>query len=302
MGDNIVEPPPVFRDNLIRAAIAAWWNEQGMVISLAVPEKPWDPRFGNAIYAKNREIASGVYRVNDFVEKPTRPPRLTKSESLAWEGGCVVSTLSYFSELLERTSESSAPQKNTIAYRMLQNPSVQKGVSLYSPIVRFVDFGVLGEDLAGFFAGTRADRGNGNVFLGPKNVEVVFRGAMRNIVCSDKSSVEVVGVDDCLIVDNSFTNTAVVVPLDKVDVLPRLYRMLGDAKGTRPYAAGGEGALVADPFRQTFSCYGECGVSSSHGLAIAAYCTSVQLERSGERLRVVGSTQTHLPDLPQIGV
>jgi mannose-1-phosphate guanylyltransferase/mannose-1-phosphate guanylyltransferase/mannose-6-phosphate isomerase len=296
MGDNIVEPIPMFRDNLIRAAIATWWNEQGVVVSLAVPERSWDPRFGNAIYTTDQEIVPGVYRVNRFIEKPTRPPRLEKNESLAWEGGCVVSTVEYVSEFLEKTAESTDPQENTIAYRILQNQMVRKAVSLYSPTVRFIDFGVLGKDLADFFAGTKADRGNGNVFLGPRDVEVAFCNATQNIVCSDRVSIEVVGIDDCLIVDNSFTNTAVVVPLDKVDVLPKLYRMLDNEADSRPYITGGEIALAADPNVQSFNCYGESRISSSNGLAIAAHCRCIQLERSEERLRVVGDSRMYLTD------
>lgn len=294
MADNLIKPPAAFRDALARAVLATWWSEQGIVVSLGVPNVQPDPRFGHAVYNIGQEILPSVYRVNRFIEKPTSLPSMGENEAFAWDSGCIVSRVSYISEHLERPMKTSDRKRPDISYQLLENPEVRKGVSLYSPIVRFVDLGSPGKDLLRFFMGTKADRGNGNVFLGPEDVEVVFLKARQNIVISDKLTVEVVGLNSHLIIDNSFSNSAVLLPMTKAGELPKLYRMSRSHQDLQPYIHGGKSAWTASSHHMADECEGLCSVNSSHGLALAVYCRDVRLERTADRLRVVDSSWNQL--------
>jgi hypothetical protein len=123
---------------------------------------------------------------------------------------------------------------------------------------------------------------------------VVFSKARGNIVISDRMAVELIGINDHLIIDNSHTNSAVVLPLDKVDALPVIYRMLKDVDGFHPYTVGGEVTRNAPPHNLAHDCRGQCNTDSSHGLALAIYCTNVRVKRSAERLMVVDQSHTQL--------
>jgi hypothetical protein len=88
----------------------------------------------------------------------------------------------------------------------------------------------------------------------------------------------------------------VVIPLDKVDILPTLYRMLENPDILHPYIAGGESASKAYPHHIAFECQGNCEVNSSHGLALAAFSTNLKINRSQWGLRVVDTSFTNLTD------
>jgi hypothetical protein len=107
-------------------------------------------------------------------------------------------------------------------------------------------------------------------------------------------AVEVIGINDHLIIDNSHTNSAVMLPLDKVDALPIIYRMLKDVDGFNPYIIGGEITKSAPPHNLAHDCRGQCNTDSSNGLALVVYCSNVRMKRSAERLIVVDQSHTRL--------
>lgn len=292
--DNLIEPLSAFRHAFAKAALAAWWDESSMLISLGVPNREPDSRFGHAIYRMGEEIIPEVYSVNRFVEKPKEADslRMKEGERFAWDSGCIVSQRGYVTRILEQLSagERSADPKNLegdITRQILENDDYRKAVVLYAPTIRFVDVGAPGKDLRQFFIGTKADRGDGNIFLGSESAKVVFLEAHGNIVISDKTSVDIIGINDHLVIDNSHTNSAVVLPLDRVDTLPIIYRMLEGVAGFHPYIVGGEATRNASPHNLAHDCQGLCNTKSTHGLALAIYCTDMRVQRNAERLLVV---------------
>lgn len=289
--DDLIEPQPVFRHALLNAAQFARWEQAGVITSLGLPGRGCDPRFGHAIFKADGEAAPGVYRVKRFVEKPqdSASLRLSEGETFAWDSGCIIAQRDYMGGILaELAGDGTTPGalEGDMTRRILENLNYKKAVALYSPLVRFLDVGAPGNDWREFFSGTEADRGNGNILLGPPNVEVTFVEASGNIIISDGMVVEVTGIKDHLIIDNSHTNSAVVLPLDKVDALPVAYRMLKDVDGFHPYIVGGEITLQASPHNLAHDCRGQCQTDSSHGLAVAINCTNLRLQRSAERLQV----------------
>ena len=301
--DDLIEPLSVFRQALARAALVAWWDKPGIILSLGIPNQKCDPRFGHAIYRKENEIAPDVYYVDRFIEKPSDlgSLQIQEHESYAWDSGCIISQRSYVSETIERLLVSDGGADHTdlegdITRKILEDDTYRKGVSLYSPTIRFVDVGAPGKDLRDFFFGTKADRGNGNIFLGSDKVEAIFLSARGNIVISDKMSVVVIGINDSLIIDNSHTNSGVVLPLDKVDSLPTMYRMFEGVDGFHPYIVGGEITRHASPHNLAHDCQGQCDTDSSYGLALAIYCKNMRLKRTSERLLVVDQSHARLSD------
>ena len=290
--DNLIEPLSAFRDTLIRAALAAWWDETGVIVSLGVPDKGCDPRYGHAIHRKDNEVIPGVYRVDRFVEKPRNLAslELQTGESFAWDSGCILSRRDYFKSIIGELSSGGRPPKGLegdITRQILERQKFCKAVALYPPIIRFADVGAPGKDLREFFLGTKADNGNGNIFLGSENAEAVFLEARSNIVISDRMSIEVVGIDNHLIIDSSYTNSAVMLPLDKVDILPIVYRMLEGVEGFHPYIVGGEITRHASPHNLAYDCRGQCNIDSTNGLVLASCCTNIQMKRTADRLLVV---------------
>ena len=301
--DNLIEPLPAFRHALVKASLVAWSEKSGIIISLGVPNRKCDPRFGHAVYHKDKEIVPGSFHVRRFVEKPREfnHLRIKKGESYAWDSGCLISRRSYFNQIIEKLSVSdpgAAPKnlEGDVTRHILENRKYRKAVALYPPIIRFVDVGAPGKDLREFFLGSKADVGNGNIFLGPEKVKKIFSRSRGNIVISDKMFVEVIGINDHLIIDNSHTNSAVVLPLDKVDTLPIMYRMFEGVDGFHPYIIGGEITRNASPHNLAHDCQGQCSTDSSHGLALAIYCTNMSLKRSADRLLVVAQEFSRLAD------
>ncbi|MBI3653782.1 MAG: hypothetical protein HY231_22340 [Acidobacteria bacterium] len=301
--DNLIEPLTVFRHTLVKAALLSWWEKAGILVSLGVPDRECDPRFGHTIYQKADEISQGVYAVDRFVEKPPDAGQLQiqQEESYAWDSGCIVSRRSYIQQIIQQLAVNKAGTQaqnleGDITRQILENPEYRKAVALYSPIIRFVDVGAPGKDLREFFLGTKADRGDGNIFLGSEKVEAFYVSARGNIVISDKKSVVVIGINDHLIIDNSLTNSAVVLPLNRVDALPIMYRMLEGVDGFHPFIVGGEITQQASPHHFAHDCQGQCNTDSSHGLALAINCTNLRLKRSADCLLVVDQSHTQLSD------
>jgi mannose-1-phosphate guanylyltransferase len=301
MADDLIEPLHAFRQALLKAALAAWWDGEGVIVSIGLPGRECDPRFGHAIYRRGQEVSRDVYMVERFVEKPPDPAhlRMAEGEAYAWDCGCIVSRRDYLGRIIEGLSGRAAAAdgatlRGDITRQIMEKSEYRKGVALCLPNTRFLDAGVPGKDLREFFLGTGADRGDGNIFLGPKNVEVVFARASGNVIISDRMAVEVIGINDHLIIDNSHTNTAVVLPLDRVDALPVIYRMFKDVDGFHPYIVGGEVTRNAPPHNLAHDCRGQCNTDSTHGLSLAIYCTNVRVKRSAERLMVVDQSHTRL--------
>lgn len=301
MADVLIEPLPVFRQALLKGALAAWWHDEGVIVSIGLPNRECDPRFGHAIYRNGHEVSRDVYMVERFVEKPpdTSHLRMAEDEVYAWDCGCIVSSRDYFGRILEGLLRQNpvagmATLRGDITRQILEKAEYRKGVALCLPNTRFLDAGVPSRDLRDFFVGTRAERGEGNIFLGPENVEVVFSRSRGNIVISDRMAVEVIGINDHLVIDNSHTNSAVMLPLDRVDALPVIYRMFKDVDGFNPYIVGGEVTRNAPPHNLAHDCRGQCNTDSTHGLALLIYCTNVRMKRSAERLMIVDQSHTGL--------
>jgi mannose-1-phosphate guanylyltransferase len=301
--DNLIEPLAVFRHTLVKAALLSWWEKSGIMVSLGVPDRECDPRFGHTVYQKTNEMVQGVYAVDRFVEKPQDAVDLEmqEDEAYAWDSGCIVTRCSYIRQIirqlaLNKTGTQAQNLQGDITRQILENQEYRKAVALYSSIIRFVDVGAPGKDLREFFLGTKADRGDSNIFLGSEKVEAFFLSARGNIVISDKKSVVIIGINDHLIIDNSLTNSAVVLPLDRVDALPIMYRMLEGVDGFHPFIVGGEITQQASPHHFAHDCQGQCNTDSSHGLALAINCTNLRLKRSVDRLLVVDQSHTRLSE------
>lgn len=301
--DDLIEPLSVFRHALSKAALVAWWEKAGIIVNLGVPDRECDPRYGHAIYSKSNEVIPEVYAVERFIEKPKEPGDLhmQEGESYAWDSGCIISRRSYVEQIIEKLSLNKGGANGNglegdLTRQILEKSEYRKAVALYSPVVRFVDVGAPGRDLREFFLGTKSDRGDGNIFLGSEKVEAFFLSARDNIVISDRMPVVVIGISDHLIIDNSHTNSAVVLPLSRVDTLPVMYRMFKGVDGFHPFIVGGEITRNAASHHLAHGCQGQCTTDSSHGLALAIYCTNIRMERSAERLFVVDQSLNPLLD------
>lgn len=291
MSDNLIEPDAAFRDTLMRAALAAYWQSkkgEGAIVSLGIPGRPYDPRFGHDIYNREKEILRWVYGPSQFIEKPKSPPELNQGEDFAWNSGSIISTLKYFKECLTAKHDKKRG-KEDISYHLLEEPDVVKAVALYPANVRFIDLGSPGKDLLSFFSGTKYAATGGNIVLGSGQAGVVFVKSSRNLVVCDKIPIEVVGISDHLIIDNGFTNVAVAMPLNRVDTLPVMYRMLENVDGLHPYIKGGMNEPEKLSHHLAWECSGQCDTGSSYGLALAVFCTDIRVERRQDRLRVVGT-------------
>ena len=291
MADNLIRPIESFRAALLRAALAAHLSEDGLVLSLGVPTSELDSRYGHAVFRTDNEVIPGVYAVDRFIEKPKEALKLAAGEKFTWDSGCVVARLGYLRTILKELVGVSGD----LSRKILENRKFHLAVSPYPPNIRFVDVGAPGHDLRRFFMGAEPDRGHGNVSLG-RGVDVTFLRAARNIVISDQKPIEIVGLTDHLIIDNRVTNTAVVLPLTKVDTLPEMYRMFLGVDQFRPFIAGGPASQNAQASQMTRGCSGKSSSTSSHGLALAIHCADVRVERTPERLRVVFTGHTEFSD------
>lgn len=296
MSDNLIEPIVAVRDVLIRAVLTILSSEQDIIVSLGIPTNTQDSRYGHAMYRLADEIIPQVYRINRFIEKPQKSLHLSEGELLAWADGCIVTTSNYLRELLGKPHDQKLEDREDISYKLLENPQIYKGVSIFPQTTRFMDFGVPDHNLRQFFIGSASDKENGNVAFGPDGSVAVFLNAMRNLIISDRLSVEVIGISDHLIIDNSFANSAVVMPLDKVNILPTLYRMLENSDVLHPYITGGESAWNALPYHTTYECPEHCDVRSSQGLVLAAYCSNLKIYRGETVLRVADASFTKLTE------
>ncbi len=289
MADNLIEPALAFGDTVLRASMAAHWQSQegqATIVSLSIPDRPFDNRFGHDIYRQDHEMLRRVYRDSRFVEKPSTSPVLKQGEAFSWNSGSIVSTLAYFKTCLAELQEP-GPNNKDISYCLLENPKVSKSTALYPGNVRFVDLGSPGKDLLAFFAGSEYTGNAGNIVLGSKTKDVVFVNASRNLVIYDGIPIEVVGISDHLIIDNSFTSVAVVLPFSRVETLPQLYNMFKNSRELAPFIKGGIKDPAHGSHHMAFECHGQCQTHSDYGLALAVYCTDIRIERSQNRLRVV---------------
>ena len=296
MSDNLIEPIVAVRDVLIRAALATLSSDQNIIVSLGIPSNAQDPRYGHIVYRPAQAIIPEVYRIDKFVEKPQNTLLLSGGELLAWAGGCITTKSNYLQELLGNPQDQELEEREDISYKLLEDSQIHKGVAISPHITRFMDFGVLDHNLRQFFIGSTFDKENGNIALGPNESKVVFLNATRNLVISDQLSVDVIGISDHLIIDNSFTNSAVIVPLEKVEILPTLYHMLETSKESHPYITGGETAANAKSHSIPYECQGRYDLKSMQGLILAAYCTNLKIYRDEKKLQVMDTSFTRLTD------
>lgn len=294
MGDNVFSPYEKFQHSLTAAVFAA--RENDCIVSLGKPldkETQPDERFGHMAY--DRKIDS--YRVREverFVEKPA-PENFEAIKSLpgslAWECGTVV-----FKERCYRQFAPPNPGFGNLAEDLLAKAapwSSGKGgarvaTALLDPETCFEDFGVPGANVRRFFKGNpKYDRG-GNICLGnPEKIRLL--SCSGTLVISDALPIEVYGLKDFVVIDNSATNTTVVMPIKDVNHLTGLYRLFSGAKEYEPFITGGPRALLAEP--TTFAEKSpNAHASSSFGLVFAYnFDESLTIKRTRDGLRILNN-------------
>ena len=294
MADNVIEPYRCFQQAVIAALFAA--REAPCLVSIGKPlDLPGaeDRRFGHMVYGE----AMGTYRVHTvdrFEEKPDHP---TLAElrglpgKLAWECGSVVVQERYY-----RSAAAACPAGN-LAKDLLSTAGkpggIKMAVSRLDPAVRFEDMGVPGTNLLKFWRGSKYDGGNGNICLGTRP-QVQLLACTGNLVIADRLPIQAYGLKDYLIIDNAMTNTAVVMPLTKVETLPTLYRMLKEPNTYKAFIAGGDLAAKAAPASSVLESPA-AHADSDFGLALVFGCKDkLFMRREPTRLWIVNEEYPEL--------
>ena len=254
MSDNVISPYKAFQGAVANALFTV--REKDCLVSIGKPVETGsgcDERFGHMLY-ENKIENYHAYEVHRFIEKP-RSDEFHDIKALpgklAWECGGVIFREGYYRKVVEEN-----PQSGNLAENLLSRarPWTQAGddgfrlaAALLGPDVRFEDFGVPGLNLMRFYEGdARYDRGNGNICLGDP-VRIKLLSCANNLVISDQLPIEVYGVEGFVIIDNSVTNTAVIMPIEEVSHLPGLYRLFSGSDRYEPFISGGAAAHDALP-------------------------------------------------------
>jgi mannose-1-phosphate guanylyltransferase len=294
MADNIIEPYRRVQHSLIAALFAA--REVECIVSIGKPidlQSKEDRRFGHMVYSD----AIGAYRVHNvdrFEEKPDHAMLLQLRGlpgKLAWECGSIVFQERYYQ------SAAAAFTEGNLAKDLLSTAGkpdgIKMAVSRLDAAVRFEDMGVPGSNLLKFWRGSKYDRGNGNICLGTRP-RVQLLSCTGNLIIADQLPIQVYGLRDCLIIDNAMTNTAVVMPLNKVDTLPTLYRMLKEPETYKAFIAGGDLATKAAPASSVVESPAS-HADSDFGLAFIFGCKEkISMRREPKRLWIVNEEYPEL--------
>lgn len=297
MADDVIEPFDQFQNALIPALFAARENDCIVSIGKPVEKNQYDKRFGHMVYS-NRLSSYRCYQVDKFLEKPTQPEFEDLNHlpgDMAWECGTVVFKESYFKQVVP-TLEG----ENDLAKHLLSQASkwsskgqdtLHMAVSTLDVETSFEDLGALGLSLYNYFRNhvrghEKHDFGSGNICLGyTSNIEL--NSCSNNLIIADKLPIKLYGLDGYLIVDNEWTNTAVIMPLSDVDYLPNFYyEFLADPKKYKPFIIGGPDASQATP--DTFAENSpQAQLKSKHGLVVVYNCGNISVNRQRHGLWIV---------------
>jgi len=270
MADNLIRPYETFQTALISALFAA--RERDCMVSIGKPidiESDRDQRFGHIRYGDAANYRA--HEVDCFEEKPS-VETLTELQGqggkYAWECGTVVFREKYYTDVTPRVTSGNLAQD--LLSTVGKPGGITMAVSLLGSDAQFEDFGVPGHNLQRFWLGSKYDRGNGNVCLGP-NAKVQLLASTGNLIVSDQLAIQAYGLKNYLILDNATTNTSVVMPLSKVDALPTLYRMLREPEKFKAFITGGHAAASALPTSSVIESPA-AHASSEYGLALVFGC------------------------------
>jgi mannose-1-phosphate guanylyltransferase/nucleoside phosphorylase len=293
MADDVIEPYENFQQALITALFTS--NENECIVSVGKPvekNQAYDNRFGYMRYSK-RINSYRCYQVDAFKEKPESvafEELMQTQDNIAWEGGTVVVSEVYF-----RKTAQDFQNKGNLAEHLLSKATVwtinnnqpNVAVSIFDASTRFEDFGVPGQNLHKFFLGNeKYDLGSGNVCLGnPEEVQMLY--CSNNLIIGDKLPMKLYGLNGYLIIDNSWTNTTVFMPLKNADKLPNLYRVLKEPEELKPFIVGGNDAALpqnSDTFARQSP---NTSLKSNNGLLFAYNCNEkVFAERLTESISI----------------
>jgi nucleoside phosphorylase/mannose-1-phosphate guanylyltransferase len=302
MADDVIEPYEHFQQALVRALFAV--NQTECLVSVGKPfekNQSYDNRFGYMTYSQRMEPYR-CYQVNRFREKPAQPvfEELRQGpDHMAWEGGTVVVSETYF-----RKVSQDHRKKGNLAEHLLSKAAAWSAgeadkpivaVSLLHPSTRFEDFGVPGQNLHTFFRGDeKYDLGSGNICLGnPKKIQMLY--CSNNLIIADELPMKLYGLNGYLIIDNSWTNTTVLMPLKDADRLPNLYRVLQEPDDLKPFITGGREAALPESADFFARHSPRTSLKSDHGLLFANNCSErIHAERQ------IGSVTIFSQELPEV--
>ncbi len=295
MSDNVISPYNSFQSSVANALIAAYENDCMVSIGKAVDrDEPLDSRFGHMVYER-RINDYNVFEVNRFIEKPqgemSRHIREI-SGGLAWECGGVIFREGFYKHI----TNSEGYETGNLAENLLSkagdwddqsNDKIRLATALLDDNARFEDFGVPGTNLVRFYKDDpRYFRCGQNVCLGNPDI-IDLLCCSNNLVISDRLPIEIYGLKGFVVIDNSVTNTAVIMPIDEVKHLPGLYRLFSGSQNYEPYITGGERAESAQP--TTFvEKSPNAHADSEYGLVFAYnFEESISIRRTKNKLVIV---------------
>lgn len=293
MSDNVISPYRAFQAAVTSALFTVHENDCMVSIGKLFDNNgDLDSRFGHMLYTGKIQSYRS-YEVNHFIEKP-QPDEFSKIRDwpggTAWECGGVIFRESYYRKFV-----SDNPQSGNLAENLLSKAgkwsssdknSLKLATALLDRDVRFEDFGVPGLNLIRFYSEDKKfDRGDGNMCLGSSD-SVDLLSCTNNLVISDQLPIEIYGLDGFVVIDNSVTNTSVIMPISEVEHLPGLYRLFSGSKQYEPFIKGGPEAQDAPP--TTFvEKSPNAHATSNYGLVFAYnFNESISIQRNKDGLKI----------------
>ena len=293
MADNVIDPFESFQNAVMAGLFTV--REQDCLVSVGKPfdkDKEMDHRFGHLIY-QNGVDTYRTYKVDKFAEKPDLDAfnKLKKLPGkMAWECGTVIFREDYYNKFVPKNPDSGNLAENLLSKATEwadQNDGLQLATSLLTPETRFEDFGVPGVSVKKFYSGdSKYDFGDGNICLGePEKIKILC--SSNNLVISDELPIEIYGLEGFVVIDNSITNTAVILPIEEVHHLPGLYRLFTGSQGYEAFIKGGPNAQKAEP--TTFvEKSPNAHAKSEYGLVFAYnFDEGITIERTREGLKII---------------
>ncbi len=278
---------------VIRRALLAVGREGGSegktIVLLGAPVSGHDPRFGHVSYEREPQTPLGCSRVTTFLAKPEAPPwgdghANDDDANWAWDCGTLVALGATWKEVLQSASGRDLDRDLLAA----ATPGRLSLAALH-PSIRFDDFGVPGKNLLNFFRGRPCAR-HGNVVLGTgpdgheDNVRLLC--ASGNVIITDRRRVDVYGLHHQLIIDSATTNSALVMPLDRISSFQAFYDSLSASHDLEAFFEGGRNARRAAANQYIFNSPGSRCLGGCTGLIVVLDSPEVVLYRSEERLSV----------------
>ncbi len=278
-------------------------HRAGCFFLLGAPTDDHDSRLGHMELAAGDGNFSGALRcvpVRAFHVKPSKMPdemrrlldkkgRHAARDSWAWDCGLLVALGATWQAELDK-------RDGNLDQHLLAELEVSRlRVATLHHSVRFDDFGVPGVNLLRFFRGSKQEK-QGNVIIGTgpddrKEPAVRVLCASGNVIISDRRRIDVYGVNKHLIVDSSITNSALVVPLDKVSSFQAVYENALARDGDMGnYLTGGKVAHDARPVLKLYDTQGRRGAatgdlpSAFSGCAVLVDVSGIECRRTKDRL------------------